>query len=145
MKWAIKFLLSILFRDDAGFYDLRREILNKAIEKDNIAKVTIMEKVYDPPYEFEIEIECERNRDVVYKLEFSASTPYEVCKHQCDCGCTFNFTAIKSTQEMSWKDFGLTSKGSDSFIGDLVNHKFKITKSCEKAKEIKVNQNAESI
>ncbi len=37
MKWAIKFLLSILFRDDAGFYDLRREILNKAIEKDNIA------------------------------------------------------------------------------------------------------------
>ena len=34
MKWAIKFLLSILFRDDAGFYDLRREILNKAIEKD---------------------------------------------------------------------------------------------------------------
>ena len=46
---------------------------------------------------------------------------------------------------MSWKDFGLTSKGSDSFIADLVNHKFKITKACEKAKEIKVNQNAESI
>lgn len=146
MKWAIKFLLRLLFRDDAGFYDLRKEILNKSIEKDNKSKVTIMEKVYDPPYEFEIEMECDQNKNVVYKLEFSASTPYEVCSHECECGVKMNFTATMSTRkEMSWKEFGLTSKNNDFYLGMPVYHKFEITKACEKSKEIKVNQNAKSI
>lgn len=144
MLWALRFLFKLFVRDDAGYYDIKRGVEKAALEKDNRVQVTVINKIYEPPYEFEILVSCENNKNVIYKLAFSALTPYEECVHKCECGVPFNFTAMKARYEREWSDYGFSERKSDCFIGEIVNHKFKITKPCVKALDIKIDENVES-